>query len=144
MNRLDVPAAVVRPAVQRRRTRRDRLLGDLVPVLAVAATVVVAVGTAPHTSHIADALIHPMARTNHNATDAEPSDRVPLRVEVPDLRGMTFELARETAVRAGLHVVPLVNNVPTSNLFPPHPRRDAPRRCRPSPVSTRVPSPRAE
>lgn len=115
MNRLDVPAAVVRPADQRHRSRRDRWIGDLVPVLIVAATVVIAVGTAPHTPHIADALIHPMALTNQKATDTEPSDRVPVHVEVPDLRGMTFELDRETALRAGLDVVPPVNHVPTSD-----------------------------
>jgi hypothetical protein len=113
MNRVDVRAAVARPQTTIRRARRDRWIGDLVPVLTVAATVLIAMATAPHTT---DALIHPMALTNDASTGTKPSDGVPTRVEVPDLRGMTFDLAHETAVRAGLDVVPLVNNVPTSDL----------------------------
>jgi PASTA domain len=112
MNRVDVRATVARPQPKPRRARRGSV-GELVPVVAVAATLVVALLTAPHTT---DALIHPMALSTQDSVGITPTDRVPGRVEVPDLRGMTFQLARETTMRAGLDVVALVNHVPTSDL----------------------------
>jgi hypothetical protein len=39
-------------------------VGDLIPILVVAATVVVAVTTAPRAPHTFDALVHPMALTS--------------------------------------------------------------------------------
>jgi hypothetical protein len=97
-NHLDRPASVTPLVELPRRPRRhpDLGLGDLIPILVVAATVVVAVTTAPRAPHTFDALIHPMALTR-GPTGSGATNRVPA-VVMPDPRGMPCESTPPTDV----------------------------------------------